>query len=96
MQRKRLLVYALGAVALVLLISIGISMYTHYNSSCECGVAYDRNGDNKCETCGGYVEHKHASINGRCMMCGKCTKHVDKNSDGRCDNCKVQVAVSRN
>ena len=96
LKKPRLLVYVLGAIALVLLISIGVSMCTSSNSKCECPVSFDSNGDNKCETCGGYVEHKHAPLNGRCVFCGKCVTHVDKNSNGKCDNCQTQVAVSRN
>ena len=82
-KKYKLIIYGVGLVALALLIAIAISTCVNSGSNCECGRSSDWDGDNKCETCGGYVEHKHLEINNRCVMCGKCMKHVDRDSDGR-------------
>ena len=90
-ENKKLLVYVLGAIALVALISLLISICVFQNSKCDCDSPFEMDGDNKCERCGGYLTHKHASINGRCFYCGKCTEHTDKNGDGICDNCRAKA-----
>ena len=90
-ENKKLLVYVLGAIALVALISLLISICVFQNSKCDCDSHFEMDGDNKCDRCGGYLKHKHASINGRCFYCGECTEHTDKNSDGICDNCRAKA-----
>lgn len=90
-KKYKLIIYGVGLVALALLISFAISTCVFQNSKCDCDSPLEINGDNKCERCGGYLKHKHASINGRCVYCGECTEHTDKNGDGICDNCRAKA-----